>query len=87
MANSYANGSIIRLLAQIKDVNQALTDATTVVITVTLPDASTSTPSVTHDGTGLYHADFTTTQAGTHTYKSVSTGVVTVGSNTFTVTA
>lgn len=31
-------------------------DGGTVVVTVTLPDGTTSTPSVTHDGTGLYSA-------------------------------
>lgn len=86
MANTYANGSVVRCLVQIKDVNQTLIDATTVVVTITLPDVSTSTPSVVHDSVGNYHADFTTTQTGVHTYKSVSTGVVTVGSATFTVT-
>jgi hypothetical protein len=87
VSSSYANGSLVRCLVQIKDVNQTLIDATTVVVTLTLPDASTSTPSVTHDSVGNYHCDFTTTQTGTHTYKSVSTGVVTVGSSTFIVTA
>lgn len=86
MANSYANGNLVRLLGQVKDVNQTLIDATTVVFTVTLPDTTTSTPSVVHDSMGIYHSDFTTTQTGTHTYKFVSTGVVAVGSNTFTVT-
>lgn len=86
MANSYANGNLVRLLGQVKDVNQTLIDATTVVFTVTLPDTTTSTPSVVHDSVGIYHSDFTTTQTGTHTYKFVSTGVVAVGSATFTVT-
>jgi len=86
VANSYANGNVVRMLGQIKDVNQTLIDATTVVVTVTLPDTTTSTPSVTHDSVGNYHADYTTTQTGTHTYKFVSTGVVTVGSSTFIVT-
>lgn len=86
MANSYVNGSIVRCLVQIKDVNQTLIAATTVVVTITLPDTTTSTPSVVNDSVGNYHCDFTTTQTGVHTYKSVSTGVVTVGSATFTVT-
>lgn len=85
MANSYANGNIVRLLGQFKDVNQTLVAPMTVVVTVTLPDASTSTPSVVNDSVGNYHSDFTTTQTGTHTYKFVSTGVVAVGSATFTV--
>jgi hypothetical protein len=87
VANSYAVGSVVRMLVQIKDVNQLLVDATTVVITLTLPDTTTSTPTVLHDAVGIYHADYTTVQTGTHSYKGVSTGVVSVATNTFTVTA
>jgi uncharacterized phiE125 gp8 family phage protein len=45
-----------------------------VVLTITLPDQSTSTPAVANVGTGLYSATFTTTQTGTHTYRWLVTG-------------
>jgi len=35
-------------------------------LTVTLPDGTTATPSVTHNGSGSYSASFTTTEAGHH---------------------
>jgi hypothetical protein len=37
------------------------------VVTVTRPDGTTATPSVTNTGTGIYTATFGTTQAGHHT--------------------
>jgi hypothetical protein len=41
-------------------------DATTVTVTVTAPDQTTSTPAVTHSGTGTYSAVYATAQAGHH---------------------
>jgi hypothetical protein len=85
--NSYFVGQVVRVFAQVKDVNQNLIDATVMTITFTKPNLSTTTPTVTHDGTGLYHADVTTDQTGAWSYKSTSTGVVTVGEGSFTVLA
>ena len=84
--NSYINGQIMSVIAQIKDRNGQLVDATTVVITWTRPDATTTAPSVTHDSLGIYHADVTLNQSGAWSYASVSTGNVSVGGPvTFTV--
>jgi hypothetical protein len=84
--NSYINGQIMSVIAQIKDRNGQLVDATTVTITWTRPDATTAAPSVTHDSLGIYHADVTLNQVGTWSYASVSTGNVSVGGPvTFTV--
>ena len=41
--------------------------ATQPVVTVTLPDLTTATPTVSNTGTGLYQAVFKTTEAGHHT--------------------
>lgn len=41
-------------------------EGTSVTLTVTLPDATTATPSVTHNGSGSYSASLVTTQAGHH---------------------
>lgn len=49
-------------------------DATTVTVTITLPDGTTSSPSVTHAGTGHYTASYTVTQAGLHDVDWVATG-------------
>jgi hypothetical protein len=41
-------------------------DAATVTLTVTLPDGTTATPTVTRTGLGSYSATYVTTQAGHH---------------------
>jgi hypothetical protein len=41
-------------------------NATTVVLTVTLPDGTTAAPAVTPAGAGVYNAKYVTTQAGHH---------------------
>lgn len=48
----------------------------TVVLTVKAPDGTTSTPSVTHDGTGQYSATVEMTAAGTWQYRWAATGAV-----------
>ena len=41
-------------------------EAASPTLTVTLPDATTATPSITHNGSGSYSASLVTTQAGHH---------------------
>ncbi len=77
--------SQIRCLARIKDINGQLVAGATPTITFTRPDASTTSPTVTNDAVGVYHADVTLNQAGTWSVTELSTGVVTAGSLTFTV--
>ena len=84
--NAYINGQIMSVIAQIKDRNGQLVDATAVTITWTRPDLTTTAPTPTHDSTGIYHADVTLNQVGAWSYASVSTGNVSVGGPvTFTV--
>lgn len=70
-------GSQVRLSFTTADATGALTDATTQTVTVTLPDGTSATPSVTHDSTGTYHADYTVTAAGRHEWYATTTGPVT----------
>jgi hypothetical protein len=42
-------------------------DPATLVCTITLPDGTTSLPTVVKDSTGNYHADYLTTKPGPHT--------------------
>ena len=74
MATTYFLGSQVPLGVTITDANGNPADATTVVLTVTNPDGTSATPSVTHSGTGLYDADYVPTQAGRHTVFWVATG-------------
>jgi hypothetical protein len=67
-------GDPVVLTFLVKDAAGVLVDAGAAVCTVTLPDASTSTPAVVHTGTGTYTATFTTTQAGRHGVRWVATG-------------
>jgi hypothetical protein len=68
-------GDTIRLSASNVDGAGAPADSGVApVLTVTLPDASTVTPAIVHDGTGLWHSDFVTTQSGRHTARWVGTG-------------
>jgi hypothetical protein len=61
-------GDTVRLTADCKDAGGTLANATTVVLTITLPDGTTSTPAVTNPPavTGRYTLDYTTVQAGLH---------------------
>ncbi len=77
--------SQIRCLARIKDVNGQLVAGATPTITFTRPDLTTTSPTVTNDAVGIYHADVTLNQAGSWSVAESSTGVVTAGSLTFTV--
>ena len=62
------------------------TDATTVTLTITDPTGVTSTPSVTHAGTGTYTATVPATLDGIWVYKWVGTGTASdVQEGTFTV--
>jgi hypothetical protein len=57
-------------------VNGTLTNATT-ALTVTLPDGTTSSPSLTNTSTGLYDVAYTTTAVGRHTARLVVSGAAT----------
>lgn len=71
---SYDLGDIVAIGVSIKNAAGTLANAGAVTCTVTLPDGTSSTPSVTNSGTGLYDASFTPTQAGRHVVRWVATG-------------
>lgn len=67
-------GDVVPLGVSITNASGAAADATAVTVTITLPDGSTSTPSVTHAGTGSYTASYTPTTVGLHVERWVATG-------------
>lgn len=60
---TYVQGQRATLSTTVKDASGTLTDATA-VLTMTAPDGSITTPTVTHDGVGLYSSAVTFDQIG-----------------------
>lgn len=58
------------------DSSGAPADAATVTATITLPDGTPTSPTVTHSGLGLYDIDYTTVQTGRHVLLGDATGGV-----------
>lgn len=56
------------------DEGLALQDATTIVLTITLPNGTTVTPTVTHDSTGMYSVSYGASMVGHFTYVWQTTG-------------
>lgn len=71
---TYDLGDVVALSVNVKNSAGALADATAVVCTVTLPDGTTATPTVTHASTGVYSAGYSPTLAGRHLVNWVATG-------------
>lgn len=65
----------IPLAVDVKDAAGALTNASTVVLTITLPDGTTATPSVLNPPTvtGQYRVTYVPTQVGRHAWRFVAT--------------
>jgi hypothetical protein len=72
---SYDVGDPAPLAVNTRDAAGALANAGAVVCTVTLPDLTVVTPSVTNVSTGLYTAAYTIVQPGHHTVRWVATGL------------
>ncbi|MCZ0996356.1 hypothetical protein O1L44_29875 [Streptomyces noursei] len=72
----YDLGATARLSAECRDAGGTLTNATTVTLTITLPDGTAVTPAVTNPPAtaGQYSADYTAVQAGRHSLRWVFTG-------------
>ena len=71
---AYDLGDVASLTLQVRDSTGVLANGGTVVATVTLPDSTLSTPTVTNTSTGNYSASFTSTQVGRHSIRWVVTG-------------
>jgi len=74
MASTFDLGSQVPLGVTITDSNGNNANATTVVATITLPDGTTVTPSVTNSATGLYDTVYTPSQTGRHLVAWLATG-------------
>lgn len=62
------------LAIEIRDSTGALADGGAVTLTITLPDATTTAPTVLHTGLGLYSAVYVSTQLGNHLVSWAITG-------------
>lgn len=71
---TYDLGDPVGLSVNIRDAAGALANAGAVTLTVTLPDGTTTAPTVTNTGTGIYTATYTPTVAGLFGAMWVATG-------------
>jgi hypothetical protein len=71
----YDLGAVVPLGTTVRDAAGALANAGSMTVTVTLPDGTTTTATVTPAATGTYAHDYATVQAGRHTVRWVATGV------------
>lgn len=67
-------GDVQPLTVEVRDAAGALAAAGAITLTVTLPDGTTVTPTVTNPSTGRYQYDYPTTQVGRHTVRWLATG-------------
>lgn len=70
----YDLGDPVPLRVEVRDAAGALANATSVVVTITLPDTTTSTPAVTNSATGIYTASGPSALEGRYTVRWVATG-------------
>lgn len=66
----------VRVMATFANLAGTPTNPTAVACTVEAPDGTTTTPSVTSSGSGVYYVDLTLDQAGTWLVEWQGTGAV-----------
>jgi len=71
---TYDLGDVVPLGITITDSTGANANASAVTCTISLPDGTTTTGSVTNPSTGQYNCDFTPTQTGRHAVRWLATG-------------
>lgn len=71
---AYDLGDVATLSVNVKDSTGAAANAGAMVCTVTAPDGTTSTPSITNTPVGTYTVSYTTTLVGRHSFCWVATG-------------
>jgi hypothetical protein len=72
---AYDLGDVISLAVSITDSAGVAANATAVTLTVTLPDGTTETPTVSNLTTGSYTCDYTPATAGRYSVRWVATGL------------
>lgn len=82
-------GDLVPLTVTVRDAAGAATNASTVTLTIELPDGTTVSPTVTNPPvvTGVYAYDYLPVQVGRHVYRFVSTGPQSAYSDVFDVRA
>ena len=79
-------GDPVPLSVEVRDPAGALADAGAVTLTITQPDGTTATPTVTKASTGVYTAAYVPATAGIHAIRWVATGAnASAYADTFTV--
>lgn len=71
---AYDLGDVVTVSVNVKDSAGAAANAGAMVLTITAPDGTTSTPSPTNTPTGVYTATYTPDQVGRHLVRWVATG-------------
>jgi hypothetical protein len=71
---AYDLGDLVGLAISVKDASGTAANATAVTCTITLPDGTTATPTVTNAATGSYTVDYSPTLSGRHLVRWVATG-------------
>lgn len=69
-------GDVVPLAVTVKDSSGTAANTTTVSCTITLPDLTTASASVSNPSTGSYTATYTPTQVGLHRVRWVGTGTI-----------
>jgi hypothetical protein len=82
---AYDLGDTVPIGVAIRNAADALVNPSTIVLTVTLPDGTTATPTPTNDSTGLYSSLYVPTQAGRHLVRWVTTVPNTAHTDAFDV--
>jgi hypothetical protein len=67
-------GDVAAFAIQIKDATGTLANASAVTCVITLPDATTTSPTVANPTTGNYQINYPTTQVGRHSLRWIATG-------------
>lgn len=70
----YDLGDVVPLRFTVRDAGGNLANAGSAVLTITLPDDSTTTPTLDNTSTGLYDVDYLTTAVGRHLVRFVTAG-------------
>lgn len=71
---AYDLGDVVTVSVNVKDSTGAAANAGSMALTITLPDGSTQSPSITNAPTGTYTATYSTSQVGRHLVRWVATG-------------